>query len=75
MFSFSMDSLDFDPRTRYTVWTGLFGGYFLEMVLFGATQPQIQRYNSVPTFRDAKWYFMCRADISCEIVMHCVLII
>ncbi|ODM96987.1 Sodium-coupled monocarboxylate transporter 1 [Orchesella cincta] len=51
-------SFDPDPRTRYTVWTSLIGGYFLEMTLFGATQSQIQRYNSVPTLRQSKQCLM-----------------
>ncbi|UII26304.1 sodium:solute symporter [Fulvivirga maritima] len=44
-----MDKLDvvdfsFDPEKRYTIWTGLTGGFFLALSYFGADQSQVQRY-------------------------------
>lgn len=36
----------FDPTTRYTVWSGLTGGFFLALAYFGTDQSQVQRYVS-----------------------------
>jgi SSS family transporter len=36
----------FDPGSRYTVWSGLTGGFFLAMSYFGTDQSQVQRYLS-----------------------------
>jgi SSS family solute:Na+ symporter len=36
--------LSFDPRSRYTLWSGLLGGFFLAMAYFGTDQSQVQRY-------------------------------
>ncbi len=37
-------SFSFDPRQRYTVWSGVFGGFFLALSYFGADQTQVGRY-------------------------------
>jgi Na+/proline symporter len=34
----------FDPRTRYNIWSGLIGGFFLQLSYFGTDQSQVQRY-------------------------------
>lgn len=47
-------SFDFDPRTRYTVWTGCVGAYFTWLSLFAGSQGQIQRYLSVPSTEAAQ---------------------
>jgi SSS family solute:Na+ symporter len=43
-----MDVLDFsfDLNNRYTIWTGIIGGFFLQMAYFGTDQSQVQRYLS-----------------------------
>lgn len=33
-----------DPTVRYTLWSGLLGGFFLAMAYFGTDQTQVQRY-------------------------------
>jgi Na+/proline symporter len=33
-----------DPNSRYTVWSGLAGGFFLALSYFGTDQSQVQRY-------------------------------
>jgi Na+/proline symporter len=38
--------VSFDPGNRYTLWTGLTGGFFLAMSYFGTDQSQVQRYLS-----------------------------
>jgi Na+/proline symporter len=34
----------FDWRDRYTLWSGLIGGFFLALAYFGTDQSQVQRY-------------------------------
>ncbi|MBB6460548.1 sodium:solute symporter [Flammeovirga kamogawensis] len=36
----------FDPTSKYNVWSGLIGGFFLAMSYFGTDQSQVQRYLS-----------------------------
>lgn len=36
--------LSFDLNNRYTLWTGLLGGFFLSLSYFGTDQSQVQRY-------------------------------
>ena len=36
--------LNFDPNSRYNVWSGLLGGGFLFLSYFGCDQSQVQRY-------------------------------
>jgi solute:Na+ symporter, SSS family len=36
--------LSIDPDKRYTIWSGIFGGFFLALSYFGADQSQVQRY-------------------------------
>ncbi|MCC5915800.1 MAG: sodium:solute symporter [Cryomorphaceae bacterium] len=37
-------NFDLDFSTRYTVWSGLTGGFFLALSYFGTDQSQVQRY-------------------------------
>ena len=34
----------FDPNDRYTLWSGLIGGFFLQLSYFGTDQSQVGRY-------------------------------
>lgn len=34
----------FDPNNRYTVWSGILGGFFLQLSYFGTDQSQVGRY-------------------------------
>ncbi|MCB9729568.1 MAG: sodium:solute symporter [Deltaproteobacteria bacterium] len=36
--------LHFDPQSRYNLWSGLLGGFFLSLAYFGTDQSQVQRY-------------------------------
>lgn len=36
--------LEFDPTTKYNIWSGLIGGLFLQLAYFGTDQSQVQRY-------------------------------
>jgi len=35
---------NFDPSSKYNVWSGLIGGFFLALSYFGTDQSQVQRY-------------------------------
>ena len=37
-------NLEFDITERYTIWSGLAGGFFLALAYFGTDQSQVQRY-------------------------------
>ncbi|KAJ1425806.1 SSS sodium solute transporter superfamily protein [Ochromonadaceae sp. CCMP2298] len=37
-------NFSFDPGERYTIWSGLTGGFFLALSYFGTDQSQVQRY-------------------------------
>ena len=41
-----LDAVDvsLDPSARYTLWSGLLGGFFLAMAYFGTDQSQVQRH-------------------------------
>lgn len=36
--------LEFDPDSRYNIWSGLIGGFFLQLSYFGTDQSQVGRY-------------------------------
>jgi len=37
-------SFDFNPQDRYNLWSGLIGGFFLQLSYFGTDQSQVGRY-------------------------------
>lgn len=51
-----MEIIDFsfDPANRYTLWSGLFGGFFLFLSYFGTDQSQVQRYLSAQSVRESR---------------------
>jgi SSS family transporter len=51
-----LDALDFstDLSTRYTLWSGLLGGFFLAMAYFGTDQSQVQRYLSARSVAESR---------------------
>jgi sodium-dependent multivitamin transporter 6 len=36
--------LEFNPKERYNLWSGLLGGFFLQLSYFGTDQSQVSRY-------------------------------
>ncbi|MGB5429346.1 sodium:solute symporter [Eudoraea sp.] len=44
----------FNPRSRYTFWSGITGGMFLALAYFGTDQSQVQRYLSGKSVRDSQ---------------------
>ncbi|KAF2518585.1 sodium/solute symporter [Flavobacterium salilacus subsp. salilacus] len=51
-----MDIVDFsfDPEKRYTIWSGIAGGFFLMLSYFGTDQSQVQRYLSGKSVRESQ---------------------
>ena len=46
--------LSVDPSARYTLWSGLLGGFFLSMAYFGTDQSQVQRYLSGKSIAESR---------------------
>ncbi|MCZ6673072.1 MAG: sodium:solute symporter [Verrucomicrobia bacterium] len=53
--------LSFDLDKRYTLWSGLLGGFFLSLSYFGTDQSQAQRYMSGHSVRDSRLGLMFNA--------------
>jgi SSS family transporter len=43
-----------DPEAKYTLWSGLIGGFFLQLSYFGTDQSQVQRYLGGQTMQQAR---------------------
>ena len=58
-----LDAVDFsfDPKARYTFWSGLLGGMFLALSYFGTDQSQVQRYISTGSLRESRLGLMFNA--------------
>ena len=46
--------LSWDPTNRYTLWSGLLGGFFLFLAYFGTDQSQVQRYLTASSLKDSQ---------------------
>jgi Na+/proline symporter len=44
----------FDPNDRYNLWSGLIGGFFLQLSYFGTDQSQVGRYLSGQSVREIR---------------------
>ena len=51
-----LDVIDtsWDPSDKYTLWSGLIGGFFLQLSYFGTDQSQVQRYLSGQSMQQAR---------------------
>ncbi|OYQ34065.1 sodium:solute symporter [Flavobacterium cyanobacteriorum] len=47
-------NFSFDPEERYTIWSGIAGGFFLALAYFGTDQSQVQRYLSGKSVRESQ---------------------
>jgi len=47
-------NLSFDPEERYTLWSGIAGGFFLALAYFGTDQSQVGRYLSGKSIRESQ---------------------
>lgn len=46
--------MSWDPADKYTLWSGLIGGFFLQLSYFGTDQSQVQRYLSGQSIQQAR---------------------
>lgn len=53
--------LDFDPSSKYNIWSGIIGGFFLQLSYFGTDQSQVQRYLSGSSIRQSRLGLMFNA--------------
>jgi len=65
-----LQAIDFsrDVHQRYTFWSGLLGGFFLQLSYFGTDQSQVQRYLSGASLRESRMGLMFNAV--CKIPMQ-----
>jgi Na+/proline symporter len=58
-----MGVIDFelDPTTRYNIWSGVLGGFFLSLSYFGTDQSQVQRYLGGSSVRASRMGLMFNA--------------
>ncbi|MBS1581002.1 MAG: sodium:solute symporter [Bacteroidetes bacterium] len=54
MGKMKMVDTTWDPAAKYTLWSGLIGGFFLQLSYFGTDQSQVQRYLTGQTVRQAR---------------------
>ena len=47
-------NFSFDPEEKYTIWSGLTGGFFLALAYFGTDQSQVGRYLSGKSVRESQ---------------------
>jgi len=47
--------LEFDPNSRYNLWSGLIGGTFLALAYFGTDQSQVQRYLTAESITQSRF--------------------
>lgn len=52
---------NFDLSERYTIWSGLTGGFFLALSYFGTDQSQVQRYLTGKNIRESRLGLMFNA--------------
>ena len=57
-----------DVHQRYTLWSGLLGGLFLQLSYFGTDQSQVQRYISGTSLRESRLGLMFNAV--CKVPMQ-----
>ena len=47
-------NFSFDPEEKYTLWSGITGGFFLSLAYFGTDQSQVGRYLSGKSVRESQ---------------------
>ena len=54
-------SFSIDPQEKYTIWTGLLGGFFLSLSYFGTDQSQVSRYINAKNIKESRIGLMFNA--------------
>lgn len=66
--------LSFDLNNQYTVWTGLIGGFFLQLSYFGTDQSQVGRYLTGASIRDSRMGLLMNGMLKVP-MQFCILLI
>lgn len=64
----------FDLGNQYTVWTGLIGGFFLQLSYFGTDQSQVGRYLTGSSIRDSRMGLLMNGLLKVP-MQFCILLI
>lgn len=64
----------FDLSNQYTVWTGLIGGFFLQLSYFGTDQSQVGRYLTGSSIRDSRMGLLMNGLLKVP-MQFCILLI
>src|SRR5439155_26748029 len=65
-------STRFDPNDRYTLWSGLIGGFFLQLSYFGADQSQVGRYLGGQSIAQSRLGLLCNGLF--KVPMQCFIL-
>ena len=65
---------DLDLDKRYTIWSGIFGGLFLQLSYFGTDQSQVQRYIGGAGLREGRLGLMFNALLKIPMQFFIVLL-
>lgn len=66
--------LSFDLNNQYTVWTGLIGGFFLQLSYFGTDQSQVGRYLTGASIRESRMGLLMNGLLKVP-MQFCILLI
>ena len=71
-----LQAIDFDPdlKVRYTVWSGILGGFFLSLSYFGTDQSQVQRYIGGAGLREGRLGLMFNALLKIPMQLFIVML-
>lgn len=64
----------FDLNNQYTVWTGLIGGFFLQLSYFGTDQSQVGRYLTGSSVRESRMGLLMNGMLKIP-MQFCILLI
>ncbi|MEI8089775.1 MAG: sodium:solute symporter [Opitutaceae bacterium] len=71
-----LQAVDYNPdlKVRYTVWSGVLGGFFLSLSYFGTDQSQVQRYIGGARLREGRLGLMFNALLKIPMQLFIVIL-
>lgn len=71
-----LQAVDYNPdlRVRYTIWSGILGGFFLSLSYFGTDQSQVQRYIGGAALREGRLGLMFNALLKIPMQLFIVIL-
>ncbi len=71
-----LQAVDYNPdlKVRYTVWSGILGGFFLSLSYFGTDQSQVQRYIGGARLREGRLGLMFNALLKIPMQLFIVML-